>query len=352
MELQMYFEDNRLDWSMGEHLAYGTLMAEGYNIRISGQDSERGTFSHRHAVLKVEDSEEEIILHNNIEGREGDFFIYNSPLSEYGVVGFDYGYAMASPNTLTIWEAQFGDFVNGAQIMIDQYISAAEDKWKLQNGLVMFLPHGYEGQGAEHSSARMERFLQLCAKDNMFVADVTTPANMFHLLRRQMKFGFRKPLIIFTPKSLLRHSKVISTKEDFAEGSFQMLIDDPQANVDKVKTLVFCTGKFYYDLLDRKEKDERDDVALVRLEQLFPIPTSRIKEIINKYENVDDLVWAQEEPRNMGAYSHLLLHLNEMRDFRVCSRKFYGAPAAGSAVRFKRRHERVIDSVFDKTIND
>ena len=349
---KMYFETNKLDWGMAELLAYGTLLKEGHNVRMTGQDVERGTFSHRHAVLKVEESEEEVVLHNQIADEQGHFYIYNSLLSEYGVVGFDYGYAMANPKTLIIWEAQFGDFSNGAQIMLDQYISAAEDKWKLQNGLVMFLPHGYEGQGAEHSSARMERYLQLCAKDNMYVVDVTTPANLFHLLRRQVKVGFRKPLIVFTPKSLLRHSKVISTKEELAEGSFQTVLDDPNADTKKIKTLVFCTGKFYYDLLDRKEKDERDDVALVRLEQLFPIPTSRIKEIINKYENVDDLVWAQEEPRNMGAYSHLLLHLNEMRDFRVCSRKFYGAPAAGSAVRFKRRHERVIDSVFDKTIND
>ncbi|MCM8569427.1 2-oxoglutarate dehydrogenase E1 component [Gramella jeungdoensis] len=349
---KMYFEDNKLDWAMAEHLAYGALMTEGYNIRISGQDSERGTFSHRHGVVKVEDSEEEIILHNNIEDRDGDFFIYNSPLSEYGVVGFDYGYAMASPTTLAIWEAQFGDFVNGAQIMIDQYISAAEDKWKLQNGLVMFLPHGYEGQGAEHSSGRMERFLQLCAKDNMYVADISTPANMFHILRRQMKAKFRKPLIIFTPKSLLRHPKVISTKEEFANGSFQPVIDDKDASADKVKSLVFCTGKFYYDLLKHKEENEREDVALVRVEQLFPLPTTRMKELIEKYSNADDVVWAQEEPRNMGAYGHLLLHFPESRNFRVCSRKFYGSPAAGSAVRFKKRHERVIASVFDKDLNE
>ncbi|MCF4100307.1 2-oxoglutarate dehydrogenase E1 component [Gillisia sp. M10.2A] len=346
----MFFEDNKLDWAMAELLAYGTLMQEGYNVRMSGQDVERGTFSHRHAVVKVEDNEEEFILHNSIPDKKGEFHIYNSLLSEYGVVGFDYGYAMASPKTLTIWEAQFGDFVNGAQIMIDQYISAAEDKWKLQNGLVMLLPHGYEGQGAEHSSGRMERFLQLCAKDNMFVADVTTPANMFHLLRRQMKVNYRKPLIIFTPKSLLRHPKVISTKEEFAEGSFQTLLDDPIANVDKVKSLVFCTGKFYYDLLDRKEESNREDVALVRIEQLFPLPSEKINQIIEKYKNADDVVWAQEEPRNMGAYSHLLLHLEEAKNFRVCSRRFYGSPAAGSSVRFKKRHEKVIESVFDKTM--
>ena len=354
----MFFENNSLDWSMAELLAYGTLLKEGYYVRMSGQDVERGTFSHRHAVVKVEDSEEEIILLNQIQGticdtKEGsscDFKVYNSLLSEYGVVGFDYGYAMASPNCLTIWEAQFGDFSNGAQIMIDQYISAAEDKWKLQNGLVMFLPHGYEGQGAEHSSGRMERYLQLCAKDNMFVADVTTPANMFHLLRRQMKVNYRKPLIIFTPKSLLRHPKVVSTKEEFANGTFQPLLDDTTATVEKVKSVVFCTGKFYYDLLEHREEKGRDDVALVRIEQLFPLPQRQIKEVLAKYKNADDIVWAQEEPRNMGAYSHLLLHLEEAKNFRVSSRKFYGSPAAGSSVRFKKRHEKVIESVFDKTI--
>ena len=347
----MFFDTNKLDWAMAELLAYGTLMQEGYSVRMSGQDVERGTFSHRHAVVKVEESEEEIILHNSIPDKKGDFHIYNSLLSEYGVVGFDYGYAMASPQTLTIWEAQFGDFVNGAQIMIDQYISAAEDKWKLQNGLVMLLPHGYEGQGAEHSSGRMERFLQLCATDNMFVADCTTPANMFHLLRNQMKVNYRKPLIIFTPKSLLRHPKVISTKEEFANGSFQTVIDDSEANVDNIKTLVFCTGKFYYDLLDEREKNERNDVALVRVEQLFPLPSTKMKEIMAKYKNADDLVWAQEEPRNMGAYSHMLLHFDEAKNFRVCSRRFYGSPAAGSSVRYKKRHEKVIESVFDKTMN-
>jgi 2-oxoglutarate dehydrogenase E1 component len=347
---KMYFETNKLDWAMAELLAYGTLMTEGYSVRMSGQDVERGTFSHRHAVIKVEDSEEEIILHNNIPDRKGKFSIYNSLLSEYGVVGFDYGYAMASPDTLTIWEAQFGDFVNGAQVMMDQYISAAEDKWKLQNGLVMLLPHGYEGQGAEHSSGRMERFLQLCATDNMFVADVTTPANMYHLLRRQMKVNYRKPLIIFTPKSLLRHPKVLSTKEEFATGTFQTLIDDASAKVDKVKSLVFCTGKFYYDLLEYQEENKRDDIALVRVEQLFPLPEKRIKEVMTKYKNADDVVWAQEEPKNMGAYSYLLLHFDEAKSFRVCSRKFYGSPAAGSSVRFKKRHEKVIASVFDKTM--
>ncbi|MET7029767.1 2-oxoglutarate dehydrogenase E1 component [Sediminicola luteus] len=346
---KMFFETDTLDWAMGELLAYGTLLHEGYGVRMSGQDVERGTFSHRHAVVKVEESEEEIMQLNMLSEDQGRFQIYNSLLSEYGVVGFDYGYAMASPNTLTIWEAQFGDFSNGAQIMIDQYISAAEDKWKLQNGLVMLLPHGYEGQGAEHSSARMERYLQLCAKDNMYIADCTTPANMFHLLRRQMKSNFRKPLIVFTPKSLLRHPKAVSTADEMANGKFQEVIDDVTADVKKIKSLVFCTGKFYYDLLAVKEENNRDDVALVRVEQLFPLPAAQMKDIIAKYKNADDIVWAQEEPRNMGAWSHLLMHFSDVSKFRVASRRFYASPAAGSAVRSKRRHQEVITYVFDKT---
>lgn len=349
---QTMFDEDKLDWAMAEHLAYGTLLEEGYDVRISGQDVERGTFSHRHAVVKVEDSEEEILLLNQISDKQGKFFIYNSLLSEYGVVGFDYGYAMASPKTLTIWEAQFGDFSNGAQIMLDQYISAAEDKWKLQNGLVMLLPHGYEGQGAEHSSARMERYLQLCAKDNMYVVDCTTPANMYHLLRKQMKANFRKPLIVFTPKSLLRHPRCVSTVDEFANGSFKMLIDDEQAKADKIKTLVFVTGKFYYDLLEAQENLGRNDVALVRIEQLFPLPTDDIRDILKKYKNADDVVWAQEEPRNMGAYSHMLMHLDEAKTFRAASMRAYGAPAAGSSTRSKRRHQEVIDYVFDKTKNN
>jgi len=344
---KMFFENNTLDWAMGELLAYGSLLEEGFDVRISGQDVERGTFSHRHAVLKVEASEEEVLLLNQLNDHQGKLHIFNSLLSEYGVVGFDYGYAMASPNTLTIWEAQFGDFSNGAQIMIDQYISAAEDKWKLQNGLVMLLPHGYEGQGAEHSSARMERYLQLCAKDNMFVADCTTPANMFHLLRRQLKATYRKPLVVFTPKSLLRHPKAVSGLEDFANGHFQEVIGDTTAVKEQVKTLVFCTGKFYYDLLESRETLEREDVALVRIEQLFPLAVDQIQAQIDLYKNVKDIVWAQEEPRNMGAWSHLLMHLPMASKFRVASRRFYASPAAGSAVRSKRRHQEVIDYVFD-----
>ena len=344
----MYFEKDNLDWAMGELLAYGTLLQEGFNVRMSGQDVERGTFSHRHAVIKTESAEEEVILLNQIDPKkQGRFRIYNSLLSEYGVLGFDYGYAMASPNTLTLWEAQFGDFSNGAQIMLDQYISSAEDKWKLQNGIVLLLPHGYEGQGAEHSSARMERYLQLCAKDNMFVANCTTPANMFHLLRRQMKTKFRKPLVVFTPKSLLRHPKAVSAKRDLIDGSFQAIIGDPDVSPKEVKTLVLCSGKFYYDLDQEREKRGRMDVALIRIEQLFPLPIKEIEQYMAQFPNTTDWVWAQEEPRNMGAWSYLLLQWEAATKFRPASRRYYGAPAAGSAMRFQRRHQQVIDYVFD-----
>ena len=343
----MFFEKDAMDWAMGEMLAYGSLLVEGFDVRISGQDVERGTFSHRHAVLKAEDSEEETLLLNHIQEEQGRFRIYNSLLSEYGVLGFDYGYAMASPNALTIWEAQFGDFSNGAQIMIDQYISSAEDKWKLQNGIVLLLPHGYEGQGAEHSSARIERYLQLCAKDNMYVANCSTPANMFHILRRQMKSSFRKPLIVFTPKSLLRHPLVVSPLKEFTSGRFQALIPDTVVTPKQAKKLVFCTGKFYYDLLKAREEKEAMDVALVRIEQLFPLPAEEMREVLKAYAAVEEVVWAQEEPRNMGIWSHLLLHFPEAVNFRPATRRFYGTPAAGSATRFNKRHQEVIEYVFD-----
>jgi 2-oxoglutarate dehydrogenase E1 component len=344
----MYYEKDTLDWAMGELLAYGTLLQEGYNVRMSGQDVERGTFSHRHAVIKTESAEEEVVLLNQINSeKQGHFSIYNSLLSEYGVLGFDYGYAMASPNTLTLWEAQFGDFSNGAQIMLDQYVSSAEDKWKLQNGIVLLLPHGYEGQGAEHSSARMERYLQLCAKDNMYVSNCTTPGNLFHLLRRQMKTNFRKPLIVFTPKSLLRHPKAVSSKKELTEGAFQTVIGDNEVTPKNVKTVVLCSGKFYFDLDQEREKRQREDIALIRLEQLFPLPVEEIEMNLAKYPNADDWVWAQEEPRNMGAWSYLLLQWEDARKFRPATRRFYGAPAAGSAIRFQRRHQQVIDYVFD-----
>jgi 2-oxoglutarate dehydrogenase E1 component len=342
---KMVFETNQLDWGMAENLAYGSLMEEGYSVRISGQDVERGTFSHRHAILRDEVTEDRINLLNTNPNNKGNMTIYNSLLSEYGVLGFDYGYAMGNPNTLTIWEAQFGDFSNGAQIIFDQYISAAEDKWKTQNGIVVLLPHGYEGQGSEHSSARIERYLQLCAEDNMTVANCTTPANFYHLLRRQMKRTYRKPLIVFTPKSLLRHPKAVNTIEDLATGQFEEVIDDVLAPKG-VKKMVFCMGKFYYDLLAEREELQREDVALIRIEQLFPLHKEKIQKIIDRYPNVEEYIWAQEEPRNMGAWSYMLQRF-ELKNLSVCSRKYYAVPAAGSSTRFKKRHRAVIDSVFE-----
>jgi len=341
---KQYTQGNALDWAMGELLAYASLMQEGFDVRISGQDVERGTFSHRHAVIKTEDDGQRYNLHNNLDV-PGKMHIYNSLLSEYAVVGFDYGYAMASPKTLTIWEAQFGDFSNGAQIMLDQYISAAESKWKTQNGLVMLLPHGYEAQGSEHSSARMERYLQLCSRDNLIMADVTTPANFFHLLRRQMKWNFRKPLVVFTPKSLLRHPLVVSTKEELANGGFQEVIDDLHVDKKNVTSLVFCTGKFYYDLLHRRTQDNRNDVAIVRIEQLFPLPIKQLEAIIATYTNAKEYVWAQEEPKNMGAWGYMLMNFNSV-PLQLVSRRVYSSPAAGSSARSKARHKQVIDSVF------
>jgi 2-oxoglutarate dehydrogenase E1 component len=343
-------ETNTLDWAMGELLAYGSLLKEGFDVRISGQDVERGTFSHRHAVVKVEDSEEEVILLDKIKDKKGNFYIYNSHLSEYGVLGFEYGYALASPKTLVIWEAQFGDFSNGAQIMIDQYISAGEDKWNNQNGLVMLLPHGYENQGAEHSSARMERYLQMCAKHNMYIADVTSPANFFHLMRRQLKTEFRKPLVVFSPKSLLRHPDVVSSVDDLANGQFHEVLDDPKVTDKKaIKTLVFCTGKVYFDIIAKREELGRNDVAVVRLEQLFPLAVDQIKAIIDTYPNVDDYVWAQEEPKNMGAYGYMLMNFDLVK-LRLASPKAYSAPAAGSYERSKKRQKNAIAMVFDKKL--
>lgn len=343
---QEMYDNNTLDWAMGEHLAYATLLTEGYSVRISGQDVERGTFSHRHAVLKTENAEEEFKLHDNVPDKKGTFEIYNSHLSEYAVVGFEYGYALAQPKTLTIWEAQFGDFSNGAQIMIDQYISAGEDKWKNQNGLVMLLPHGYEGQGAEHSSARMERYLQMCARDNMFMANCTTPANMFHLLRRQALVNYRKPLVVFTPKSLLRNPKVVSTVDEFTNGGFKEVIDVDGDAFAKANSLIFTSGKFYYDLLEYRLEHNRTDVAIVRIEQLFPLPVAQIEAVIKKYGHAKDIAWAQEEPLNMGAYSFLLLHMPPTRNWRVCATDMFAAPATGSSTRAKARMADVINQVF------
>ncbi|MFC6268527.1 2-oxoglutarate dehydrogenase E1 component [Frigoriflavimonas asaccharolytica] len=336
-------EGNSLDWALGELLSYATLLNEGFNVRISGEDVERGTFSHRHAVLKTEDTEEEYVPLRQITDQK--FDIYNSHLSEYGVLGFDYGYSIVTPKTLTVWEAQFGDFVNGAQIVIDQYLVAAEEKWKMQSGMVMLLPHGSEGQGAEHSSARLERLLTLCANENMVVANITSPANFFHLMRRQMKWKFRKPLCVMSPKSLLRHPKVVSKLEDFATGSFQPILDDPTADPAKVKRLVLCSGKIYFELLERQEKLNDDTIAIVRLEQIYPLNTDGISKILDKYNARTSFVWAQEEPENMGAWSYILRNFRET-NIEVISPVQSATPAPGSHKMFERIQCGIMNRVF------
>jgi len=344
---QKMIDEDKLDWSMGELLSYGSLLLDGHSIRFSGQDVERGTFSHRHAVVKVEDSEEEYVHLNHLKKDQGKFEIYNSLLSEYAVLGFEYGYALAEPGTLTIWEAQFGDFSNGAQIIIDQYLAAAEDKWKTMNGLVMLLPHGYEGMGAEHSSARMERFLALCAEGNMFVVNCTTPANFFHVMRRQMASNFRKPLIVFTPKSLLRHPLAVSKLSDLSKGGFQEVIDDDTADAKKVRTLAFCQGKIYYELMQKKKELGIEEVAIVRLEQLHPLPKKQIDKILAKYKNVEEKIWVQEEPWNMGAWAYLLTTWRDI-ELKFVGRAASGSPASGSSKRFEIRQNKIINSVFQR----
>ena len=341
---QVSKQRNSVDWGMAELLAYGSLLAEDYNVRFSGEDVERGTFSHRHAILTVEDSGQEVCLLNEFPGKQGRFAIYNSLLSEYAVMGFDYGYAMVTPDTLTIWEAQFGDFANGAQIMIDQFLAAAEDKWKVQNGLVLLLPHGYEGQGAEHSSARLERFLQLCAQENMTVANCTTPANFYHLLRRQQKRHFRRPLVVMSPKSLLRHPRVKSTMEELANGSFQPIIPDFDVMPAEVTKVVLCSGKLYYELLEEREKIEANDVAIVRIEQLYPLDDIAIKDEIAKYANATQYVWAQEEPANMGAWTYMLWQMHQK--LTLVSPVPSASTASGSNQVALQRQRETIERVF------
>jgi len=339
---KMVEETDKLDWAMGELLAYASLLDEGHDVRLSGQDVERGTFSHRHAILKVEQSEEEVCPLNSVS-KTAKFEAYNSLLSEYGVLGFDYGYSITLPNTLTIWEAQFGDFSNGAQIMLDQFISCAEDKWKVMSGLVLLLPHGYEGQGAEHSSARLERYLQMCAKYNMQIVNCTTPANFYHVLRRQLKREYRKPLVVFTPKSLLRHPKCVSSISDLADGKFEEIIDDT-INSKTVEKLVLCSGKIYYELLDRREKEGIENVALVRLEQIYPLDIQGIKGLIEKYD-AKELLWVQEEPENMGAWTFILSQLRDL-GINVISRTASAATASGSSKRSAAQQSEIIDKVF------
>ncbi|MFC3879104.1 2-oxoglutarate dehydrogenase E1 component [Algoriphagus namhaensis] len=324
----MFFQSKTLNWAAAELLAYGSLLLEGKTVRLTGQDCQRGTFSHRHAVLHDANTNEPYNSLREMKERKGNFSIYNSLLSEYAVLGFEYGYGMANPNSLTIWEAQFGDFANGAQTMIDQFISSGESKWQKMNGLVMLLPHGYEGQGPEHSNARPERFLQLSAEYNMVVANVTTPANFFHMLRRQLTWEFRKPCVVMSPKSLLRHPKVMSPIEEFTSGSFQEVIDDQNVVKKNVKRVILCTGKIYYDLEEAREKDKIKDVAIVRIEQLHPLPKKQLNKVLDTYKNAE-LVWVQEEPENMGAWSYMLRMLYKELPMEVIARKMSASPATG-----------------------
>ncbi|MGB4397871.1 MAG: 2-oxoglutarate dehydrogenase E1 component [Daejeonella sp.] len=336
------------DWAMAELMAYGSLLQEGFRVRVSGQDVERGTFSHRHAVLTLEDSEEEYVPLAQLDNGAAKFEIYNSHLSEYGVLGFEYGYALANPMALVIWEAQFGDFVNGAQIIIDQFITSAETKWQRSNGLVMLLPHGFEGQGPEHSSGRIERFMEACADDNIQVANCTTPANFFHLLRRQLKRDFRKPLVVFTPKSLLRSPQCVSTLDEFTDGGFREVIDDSYVKAADVKRVLFCSGKIYYDLLEKQQADKRKDVAIVRVEQLYPMPYEQLDNIRLKYKKAKEHVWVQEEPENMGVWPYIARKFRRSEfDFDVVCRKESSSTATGYAKQHVAQQLFIIGQAFE-----
>ncbi|WP_185869651.1 2-oxoglutarate dehydrogenase E1 component [Blattabacterium cuenoti] len=337
---------NLLDWGMAELIAYGTILDEGNPIRLSGEDVARGTFSQRHAVIKTEE-EEEIILLNQIRTGQAKIQVYNSPLSEYGVLGFDYGYAMFTPNVLTLWEAQFGDFVNGGQIIIDQYISSGENKWKIKNGIVLLLPHGYEGQGPEHSSARIERYLQLCANNNLFLVNCTTPSNFYHLLRRQLKLNYRKPLIVFTPKSLLRNKKCLSTIDNLSQDIFQEIFDDISViDSNKIEKIIFCSGKIYYDLLNRKESIKDEKTALIRIEQIYPLRIEKIKKLLIKYKNKKEIFWVQEEPENMGLWSFILRKIGHIIPFKLISPSENSSPSTGSYQDFLKIQNKILVQSF------
>ncbi len=343
-KVKLFEAEQKLDWASGELLAYGSLLLEGNDVRMSGQDIRRGTFSHRHAVLRDENNDKAYNRLSRIEGAEGQYRIFNSLLSEYAVLGFEYGYSLANPNALVLWEAQFGDFVNGAQTMIDQFISSGEQKWNRMNGLVMLLPHGYEGQGPEHSSARMERFLQSCAELNMVVTNITTAANFFHAMRRQLAWPFRKPLINFSPKANLRHPGTYSRKEEFLSGGFREVIDDSFADASAVTKVLFCSGKIYYDLAERQAKENRKDLAIIRLEQLYPLPVAQLEELTKKY-NRATWFWVQEEPLNMGAATFLQMNLRSI-NYGVISRQPSASTATGYAKVHKQEQDEIIETAF------
>jgi 2-oxoglutarate dehydrogenase E1 component len=342
---KLFEESKKIDWATAELMAYGSLLLEDNDVRMSGQDVRRGTFSHRHAVLRDEVNNKAYSRLSRIPGAKGQFRIYNSLLSEYAVLGFEYGYAMANPHALVLWEAQFGDFVNGAQIIIDQFISSSEQKWNRMSGVVMLLPHGYEGQGPEHSSARMERFLQMCAELNMVVTNITTAANFFHVLRRQLAWPFRKPLVNFSPKANLRHAGTYSSMEEFTNGGFREVIDDATIkDAGNVKKVLFCSGKVYFDLAERQQKEGITDTAIVRLEQLYPLPQNQLNALYEKY-NKATWFWVQEEPLNMGAASFLKMNLENI-NFGVISRQPSASPATGFSKVHAQEQAEIIETAF------
>jgi len=345
-KVKLFSEEGKVDWATGELLAYGSLLLDGKDVRMSGQDVQRGTFSHRHAVLRDENNDQSYNRLSRLPDAKGQFRIYNSLLSEYGVLGFEYGYALANPNALVLWEAQFGDFSNGAQTMIDQFISAAEQKWQRMNGVTLLLPHGYEGQGPEHSSARMERFLQMCAELNIVVTNVTTAANLFHAFRRQLAWPFRKPLINFSPKANLRHPGTYSKMEEFTSGGFKEVIDDVFVDdANHVKKVLFCSGKVYFDLAERQQKENRKDVAIVRLEQLYPLPLTQLETLYKKYSQAATWFWVQEEPLNMGAASFLQMNLKTI-NYGVISRQPSAATATGYSKVHAQEQAEIIETAF------
>jgi 2-oxoglutarate dehydrogenase E1 component len=353
-----------IDWAMGEALAFGSLLKEGHKVRLSGQDVERGTFSQRHSVLFDQETEKRYTPLNHLGGDQATYEVINSMLSEEAVLGFEYGYSLAKPNTLTLWEAQFGDFANGAQVIVDQFISSGERKWLRMSGLVMLLPHGYEGQGPEHSSARLERYLQMCAEDNMQVANCTTPANYFHILRRQMHRSFRKPLVLMTPKSLLRHKRALSRLEEMAEGStfHRLLYDDAEmldgrpielAPPERMRRVVVCSGKVYYDLYEEREKRGVDDIYLLRVEQLYPFPLKAMCELLSRYPGAE-VVWCQEEPQNMGAWTFVEPRLLAVLDVIKAPERFVryaGRPAAAAtATGLMAKHIEQRDQLLEEAL--
>jgi 2-oxoglutarate dehydrogenase E1 component len=343
-KIKLFQTEQKIDWATGELMAYGSLLLDGKDVRMSGQDVQRGTFSHRHAVLFDETTDKPLNRLSNLPDARGEFRIYNSLLSEFGVLGFEYGYALANPNALVLWEAQFGDFANGAQTIIDQFIAAGEQKWNRMNGITLLLPHGYEGQGPEHSSARLERFLQMCAELNMVITNITTAANLFHAFRRQLAWPFRKPLIEFTPKANLRHPGSYSRMEEFTNGGFKEIIDDAFADTGKVKKVLFCSGKIYFDLAERQQKDNKTDIAIIRVEQLYPLPHRQVEALYKKYSKAT-WFWVQEEPMNMGAASFLQMNLKSI-NFGVISRQ----PSASTATGYNKIHlqeqTEIIETAF------